>query len=455
MIERRIDCIDALTPAGWSGPVSVLIDQRGWISGIEKLNASEAGSSVHGPLLPGMPNLHSHAFQRAMAGATESSLGKDDHFWSWREAMYRVANRIDPDQFQAIAAWVQAEMLEAGFTSCAEFHYLHHQPGGKAYEDPAEMIGRLLGAAEDTGIALTLLPVLYCRSGFRSQSVSDHQRRFFNTPESFGQLLRECERMLSHNQRHRLGWAPHSLRAVSQEQLAAVLDANVDRGRPVHIHIAEQAGEVDECLAVHGARPVEFLLDRFPVDDRWTLVHATHMVDGELSAAAKSGAVAGLCPTTEADLGDGFFDAGRWFENGGRFGIGSDSNLRVSVIEELRLLEFGCRLRERRRNVLADEGRSCGRSLFQRAVEGGAVSLAQPVGRIEAGSRADLVELDASHVLLSGRREDTLLDTWIFAGDPSMVRAVWVAGEQRVAEGRHLQRDRLAARFKCAMDELA
>ena len=313
----------------------------------------------------------------------------------------------------------------------------------------------LLAAADATGMSLTLLPVLYCRSGFGAQTVSDHQRRFFNTPEAFVDLLLDCGREMADHPLHRLGWAPHSLRAVSSDQLAAVLNAEPARGLPLHIHVAEQAVEVDECLSHYGARPVQFLLDSYPVDGRWCLVHATHMLERELRDAARSGAIAGLCPTTEADLGDGFFDAGQWLASGGKFGIGSDSNLRVSVSEELRLLEFGCRLRTQRRNVLADEGRSTGRNLFQRAAEGGATALGQPVGRIEAGCRADLVELDSRHVLLEGRQKDALLDSWIFAGGQTMVRSVWVGGELRVAEGRHLAREELASPFRRAMKELA
>ena len=425
------------------------------ISGISKLDEHAAKQSLHGPLLPGVSNLHSHAFQRQMAGLTESSRGKADHFWSWREAMYRVANRIDPDQFQAIAAWVQAEMLESGFTSCAEFHYLHHQPDGRPYDDRAEIINSLLAAADATGMSLTLLPVLYCRSGFGTHSVSEQQRRFFHTPETFLDLLDECERKISGLPRHRLGWAPHSLRAVSTGQLAVVLGHGDNSKRPIHIHVAEQTAEVDECVSIHGARPVQYLLDQFPVDSHWCLVHATHLEESELRAAAQSGAIAGLCPTTEADLGDGFFDARQWIASGGQFGIGSDSNLRVSASEELRMLEFGCRLRERRRNVLADEGKSCGRSLFERAVEGGATALAQPVGRIEAGFRADLVELDSRHALLADRGEDALLDSWIFAGGKDMVRSVWVAGNQLVADGRHHRKDELAVPFRRVMEELA
>lgn len=455
MIEREIFCEDALTPAGWSGPTRVCIDDRGFIAGIESLTGQGSGQTLRGPLVPGMPNLHSHAFQRQMAGLTETGGGQDSHFWTWREAMYRVANRINPEQLQAIAAWLQAEMLEAGFTSCAEFHYLHHRPDGQPYDERTAMSSSLLGAADATGMALTLLPVLYCRSGFGAHTVSDHQRRFFNTPEGFMDLLIDCVRQIAHHPRHRVGWAPHSLRAVSPDQLEEVLNAESARGLPLHIHVAEQAAEVDECLSFYGARPVQLLLDRYPVDSRWCLVHATHMIESELRAAARSGAVAGLCSTTEADLGDGFFDAVQWLASGGKFGIGSDSNLRVCVSEELRLLEFGCRLRTQQRNVLADEGRSCGRSLFQRAVEGGAEALGQPVGRIEAGCRADLVELDSRHVLLAGRQKDALLDSWIFAGGQTMVRSVWVGGELRVEEGRHRAKDELAKPFRRAMKELA
>lgn len=317
------------------------------------------------------------------------------------------------------------------------------------------MCSSLLAAADATGMALTLLPVLYCRSRFGAQTVSDHQKRFFNTPEGFMELLLDCARQIAHHPRHRLGWAPHSLRAVSGDQLATVLNAEPARGLPLHIHVAEQTAEVDECLSHYGARPVQLLLDRYPVDSHWCLVHATHMHETELRAAARSGAIAGLCPTTEADLGDGFFDAGQWLASGGKFGIGSDSNLRISVSEELRLLEFGCRLRTQQRNVLADEGRSCGRSLFQRAAEGGAEALGQPVGRIEIGCRADLVELDSRHVLLADRGKDTVLDSWVFAGGQSMVRSVWVGGELRVVDGRHLAKDEIEKPFRRAMRELA
>jgi formimidoylglutamate deiminase len=455
-MQREICCDSALTPGGWISPARICLDEKGMITEVSRLERS--ARPVAGPVVPGMPNLHSHAFQRQMAGLTETAgannIGLADTFWTWRAAMYRLADRITPAQLRSVSAWLYAEMLEAGFTSCAEFHYLHHQPGGQAYADLAEMSRALLQAADTCGMALTLLPVLYCRSGFAAQGVADQQRRFFNSPDRFLQLLEACKRLVENHPLHRLGIAPHSLRAVSAEQLREVLRAPELECLPVHIHIAEQLAEVEECRSLLGARPVEWLLHNFEVDSRWCLVHATHLEAGELGKAAASGAIAGLCPSTEADLGDGFFAAESWLAAGGRFGIGSDSNLRVSVAEELRLLEFGCRLRQRRRNVLADEGKSCGRSLYERAVAGGAQALAQETGKIATGYRADLVELDANHPLLEGRSNDAMVDTWLFAGGSSMVRSVWVAGKQQVVEGRHVRKADFEAPFRRAMSEL-
>ncbi len=455
-MKREICCDSALTPGGWIAPARIRLDEKGVIAEVSRLEG--AVRPLAGPVVPGMPNLHSHAFQRQMAGLTETAsarnIGLADTFWTWRAAMYRLAERITPAQLQSISAWLYAEMLEAGFTSCAEFQYLHHQPGGQAYADLAEMSRALLQAADTCGMALTLLPVLYCRSGFAAQGVTDQQRRFFNSPHRFLQLVDACNRLVENHPLHRLGIAPHSLRAVSAEQLREVLRAPGLECLPVHIHIAEQLAEVEECRSLLGARPVDWLLHNFAVDSRWCLVHATHLEAGELGKAAASGAIAGLCPSTEADLGDGFFAAESWLAAGGSFGIGSDSNLRVSVAEELRLLEFGCRLRQRRRNVLADEGKSCGRSLYERAVAGGAQALAQRTGQIAAGYRADLVELDANHPLLEGRSNDAMVDTWLFAGGSSMVRSVWVAGKLQIVDGRHVRKADLEAPFRRAMREL-
>ncbi|HLF31673.1 MAG TPA: formimidoylglutamate deiminase [Xanthomonadales bacterium] len=455
MIEREIRCASALTPGGWISPARIRIDQDGLISAVSQLRGAGMTGNLAGPVLPGMPNLHSHAFQRQMAGLTEDGAGQADNFWTWREAMYRQAQHVTPMQLQSLAGWLQAEMLEAGFTSCAEFHYLHHQPGGKPYDNLVEMSASLLNACARSGISMTLLPVLYCRSGFSSGTVSERQRRFFNTPDRYLELLAACHSLIAPNALHRLGIAPHSLRAVAAGQMREVLSAAESKGLPVHIHIAEQAAEVEQCLEELGARPLDWLLQNFPVDARWCLVHATHLDSAELEQAAASGAVAGLCPTTEADLGDGFFDAAAWMAAGGQFGVGSDSNLRVSACEELRLLEFGCRLRAQKRNILADEGKSCGRSLYERAAAGGAMALGQNIGRIAPGCRADLVELDLNHPLLGSRSGDAIVDTWLFAGGNAMVRTVWVGGVRCVAGGRHVRRDELLESFRRTMKELS
>jgi len=454
MIDREIRCASVLTPVGWIDNARICIDEKGYITSISEFPDGESRVGLKGHVVPGMPNLHSHAFQRQMAGLTETGGGKADSFWTWREAMYGLAGRITPEALQAIAALLQVEMLEAGYTACAEFHYVHHQADGQPFDNVAQMSDALIEAADGSGMALTLLPVLYCRSGFASDTVSTHQLRFYNSPEQFMQLLSACRELIRSRPLHRLGIAPHSLRAVSQDQLRSVLDASEARGLPVHMHIAEQPAEVEECLSVLGARPVDWLLDHFAVDPAWCLVHATHMLHSELDRAAASGATAGLCPTTEADLADGYFEADRWLDQGGAFGIGSDSNLRVSVAEELRVLEFGCRLRTHRRNVLARNDRSCGRTLYQGAALGGAQALGQPIGRIEAGCRADLVELDAHHPLLDGRCHDSVIDTWLFAGGSAMVRSVWVAGVQCVSEGRHKGRERIESSGRQAMRAL-
>jgi formimidoylglutamate deiminase len=453
-IEREIRCQSALTPDGWISPARINIDDRGFISNVSHIENSPDGKTGAGHLIPGMPNLHSHAFQRQMAGSTETSSGQTDNFWTWREAMYRLSNRITPDQLCSIAGWLQAEMLEAGFTSCAEFHYVHHQPNGVPYDNPTEMSGSIVQAAQCSGISLTLLPVLYCRSGFASNEVSQWQKRFFNSPEDYLELLSQCEKLLAPIPHHHLGIAAHSLRAVSVDQLREVLDGSGMPGSPVHIHIAEQTAEVEECQSLFGARPVDYLLDHFAVDKYWCLVHATHLEDNELQRAAGSGAIAGLCPITEANLGDGFFPAENWLAAGGLFGLGSDSNIQLSVAAELRLLEYGCRLRTRSRNVLSLAGMSCGRSLYHNALMGGAAALGQKVGRIEPGYRADLVELDSEHPLLQGRETDSLLDSWLFAAGSSAVKSVWVGGTPLVRQGRHLNKPQLEPSFRQAMREL-
>lgn len=433
----KIYCRTLLQGDHWHHDAVLNVAQDGVIDTLENGSPQTADITLEGVVVPGMPNAHSHTFQRLIAGLTGPQGGDTDSFWSWREAMYRTANRVSPEQYGAVAQWVFIEMLKAGYTSCAEFHYLHHQPGGAVYADPAEMSMQVIAAAAGSGIALTLLPVLYCSSGFGKSTVSAEQQRFANTPGQFLRLLESCQQEVAQNPLLQLGMAPHSLRAVPAAILHEVLQSWPDRRCPVHIHIAEQPAEVEACQRHLGARPVEFLLAQFPVDGRWCLVHATHMSPGELQLAAKSKATAGLCPTTEADLGDGVFRTAEWLGAGGSFAIGSDSNVRISVAEELRLLEYNERLRSGQRNVLTTAGTGCGRFLYQHAAKSGATALGQAVGQLEPGCRADLLELDGNHELLAGRKPDAVLDSWIFAGDNSMLNSVWVAGRRLVDRGHH------------------
>ncbi|KAA2285803.1 formimidoylglutamate deiminase [Arenimonas fontis] len=390
--------------------------------------------------LAAMPNLHSHAFQRAMAGLAERLANPEDSFWTWRELMYRFAGRLDPDSQYAIACQLYAEMLEAGYGTVCEFHYLHHAPDGRPYEDPAAMSRALIAAADDTGIRLTLLPVLYMSGGFDGRPLSERQRRFGHSLEAYLALLQSLRR-LEHD-RLKVGVALHSLRAVPEAPMRELLAALASEDLPIHIHVAEQIGEVQDCLAVRGARPVEWLLANAPVDARWTLVHATHLSRDEVRGIAASGATVAICPTTEANLGDGLFPLRDFLEADGWFGIGSDSHVSVSVVEELRWLEYGQRLAGRRRNVAALPGQpSTGELLYGRALAGGLRACGQP------GGGDDRVTLLAEAPALAGARRHDLLDRYLFCGNRSLVDEVEVAGRRRVAGGRHLQGEAIAARY--------
>jgi formimidoylglutamate deiminase len=391
--------------------------------------------------LPGLPNIHSHAFQRAMAGLAERQSNPSDSFWTWRETMYHFAGRIDPEAQYAIAAQLYAEMLEAGYTSVCEFHYLHHQPGGVAYDDPAAMSRALIAAARDTGIRLTLLPVLYMTGGFDGRALSDRQRRFGHSVDAYLSLLSTLR--ADEDDALRVGVALHSLRAVPAQALAEALAAVGGDDLPIHIHVAEQTAEVDECVAVRGARPVQWLLENAPVDARWTLVHATHLTLGEVQDIAASQAVVALCPTTEANLGDGLFPLREFLALDGRIGIGSDSNVSVSPVEELRWLEYGQRLVSRERNVAASAAQpSTGRNLFERCLAGGAQACAQ------RAADADSVYLDSQSPLLAGVTSDDLHDRFVFAGNRPLVREVRVGGRVVVSDGRHRDREAIAARYR-------
>jgi len=440
----------ALLATGWASNVRLTIDGS-TIARVETGTTPFPGDERVAILIPAMPNLHSHAFQRGMAGLAETRGPGDDSFWSWREVMYRFALSMTPDQVEAVAAQLYVEMLEAGFSRVGEFHYLHHDRDGCAYADIGEMAERIAAAARSTGIGLTLLPVFYAHSGFGGLTPNDGQRRFVNDIESFGRLLEASRRAVSQLDGSVVGVAPHSLRAVTPAELDAMV--RLGTGGPIHIHVAEQTAEVEACLAWSGARPVEWLLDHAPVDGRWCLIHATHMTPGETEALAQSGAVAGLCPVTEANLGDGTFPAPAFMAAGGRFGIGSDSNVLIGIPDELRQLEYSQRLAHRQRNLLAPPGRSNGRALFDAALAGGTTALGASAAPLTEGGPADLVALDGTHPSLAGKSGDAMLDAWIFANG-ARVDSVWVRGRKVVTGGRQIAREAIAARFGRVMTEL-
>lgn len=439
----------ALLPQGWAENVLISLDDKGFIAEVSAgaPHGQVAGAErLAGPVLPGMPNLHSHAFQRAMAGLTESALNPEDSFWTWRDLMYRLVGRLNPDQVEAIASYLYIDMLKGGYTSVAEFHYLHHNIDGRPYADPAEMAKRALAAAERTGIGITLLPVMYAHGGFGGKEPAAGQRRFLHRTEDYLKLLQTLASDCDHRLR-RLGACFHSLRAVTPDEMKAVLAAT-DDGRPVHIHIAEQQKEVDDCLAWSGRRPIQWLYDEFAVDHRWCLIHATHADDEEVTRMAKSGAVVGICPTTEANLGDGLFPAIDYARQGGRFGVGSDSHVSLSVVEELRWLEYGQRLKHERRNRLYSAARpNIGAFLYDACVAGGAQAMGQPVGRIATGQRADLVVLDGAHPLMAHISGDDILSRWLFGGTDRLVKDVMVGGAWAVQDGRHAEEEAAGRRF--------
>lgn len=437
----------ALLPQGWAHDVRIV--GRG--NTLQEVTAGVPAQDGDIPLtiaLPGLGNLHSHAFQRGMAGLTEIGGRSGDSFWSWRELMYRFLAHLQPEAVQAIAEQAYVEMLESGFTRVGEFHYLHHAADGTPYANRAEMAARVAAAAQGSGIGLTLLPVYYAHADFGGAPPNPAQRRLIHDVDGFAELLEGCRHALRGQEDAVLGIAPHSLRAVTGEELAALLPLNTG---PVHIHIAEQTREVDACVAWSGLRPVRWLYEHAPVDARWCLVHATHVDGDEVQRMLASQAVVGLCPITEANLGDGLFPMPAFAQGGGRFGVGSDSNVLIDAAEELRLLEYGQRLQLRGRNVLApQEGVSSGRWLFQQALQGAAQALGVGHG-LQAGAPADVVELDPQHPALIARDGDAWLDSWVFAARNGAVRSVWRGGRQWVRQGRHLHRDAVAARFAAAL----
>ncbi|MDM3872431.1 formimidoylglutamate deiminase [Porticoccus sp. W117] len=450
---RTLFAKSALLPNGWASDVEIDIAESGDIAAVRTGVTNSAAPQLQGAVLPGMPNLHSHAHQRAMVGLAEKAGQSQDSFWTWREAMYAYLGKMQPQQLQAVAAQLYVEMLKFGYTNVAEFQYLHHDQNGNPYANRAEMTLRCLQAARDAGIGITLLPVLYRYAGFGGQAPVPGQKRFLNDADGFLEIVDELQKAVAEDSNAVVGIAPHSLRAVTPELLNHVL-ASFSTG-PVHIHIAEQIPEVEACLEWSGKRPVEWLLENFAVDQRWCLIHATHLTDQEITTLANSGAVAGICPTTEANLGDGIFPTASYLQQAGVFGIGSDSQVSINPAEELRWLEYAQRLTTNGRNVLAAEaGASTGRTLFDGALAGGAQACGRNIGKLEVGCRADLVVLDSDHPRLVGRSGDDLLDSWIFGCDDNPVKDVFVGGNQVVADGVHIFEPRIEEEFKAAVVEL-
>jgi formimidoylglutamate deiminase len=452
---RRYWAPQAWIDGGWRHDV-LLTAQRGfWLhidTPVPRADAIAAGAqALRGPVLPGLCNAHSHAFQRAMAGLAETRAAGEDDFWSWRERMYAVAHRITPEQLQAVAAQLYVELLKGGYTQVCEFHYLHNDAQGRSYADGHRLAQGIAAAAEHAGIGLTLLPTLYMRAGFDAPGLRDEQRRFASTPQSVAELAQRFGRQTP---TLHAGIAIHSLRAVGGAAIGELLQA-VGPDLPVHLHIAEQQREVRDCQAALGASPVHWLLDNLPVDARWHLVHATHASAAELRALAARGATVVICPTTEANLGDGWFDWPAHQAAGGRWSIGSDSHVSRDAAEELRWLEYGQRLRLQRRNVSATGTQaSTAAVLFDGALHGGAAAAGLPLAGIRPGMRADLLVLDGEAPALRGVPPPRALDAWLFSSPAQAVRDVFVAGRAVIVDGRHADEEAIAQRFEAAMHTL-
>lgn len=448
---RTLFCKRAFLADGWANNVTLSIGADGSIDDIQpETTENQAEERAKGPIIPAIANLHSHAFQRAMAGLAEVSGSSEDSFWTWRDAMYRLVGQLTPDDMQAVATKLYSELLKGGFGHIVEFHYLHHQANGTAYDDPAEMSLRIFAAAKQSGIGLTHLPVFYAHAGFGDTAPGDGQRPFIHSVDAFLSLLERLEKE-STGTATRLGLAIHSLRAATPDEMRTIL-ATEKTGGPIHIHVAEQQKEVDDCLSWSRRRPVEWLLDEMPVGERWCAIHATHMTANETKRLARSGAVAGLCPETEANLGDGIFPATDFLAANGRFGIGTDSHVATSVSEELRLLEYGQRLRDQRRNRLTSgSGKSVGETLFKGALAGGAQAAGQQKYGLSIGASADLVVLNEAEAFIATAPSEKLLDRWLFALGSRAVRDVMVAGEWVVQEGLHIRQEEIDKAFHAAL----
>jgi len=426
-----------LLSSGWHTEQTLTIED-GVITSIDSgyINDAEKVAVV----IPGMVNCHSHAFQRAFAGFSEQGSEGKDSFWTWRSIMYKFIDQLTVKDAQTIATQLYIEMLKMGYTRVAEFHYRHHEINGENHTELAEMAKAIFRSSQQSGIGLTLLPVLYRFSGFGPLPANDGQKRFINSVEQFNQLVSDCFTLSKEYENTNVGIAPHSLRAVDKPSLAQAVKhvRSLDNKAPVHIHIAEQQKEVDDCLAHYGQRPVEWLLNNAQLDEQWCLIHATHINEQERQGIVASKAIAGICPTTEANLGDGIFPTTEFLAEKGTIAIGSDSHISVNPVEELRWLEYAQRLIKQQRAILATENEaSVGRNLWQQAALGGAQSTNSNTGELAIGKQADLLVLNTSKVVLFAHDDQHLLDSMIFASQQNMVNDVMVNGHWVIKAGSH------------------
>lgn len=448
----RVFAKRAYLGTGWVHDVRVVI-RHGEIAEITASVSPKAGDISVDTLLPALSNLHSHSFQRAMTGMTEFRAKGRESFWTWRDLMYRFLDHLTPDQIGAIAALAFMEMQKSGYAAVGEFHYIHHAPGGQSYDNPAELSSQIMAAAQTTGIGLTHLPVLYSYGDVGQKPLKDGQLRFSNSVDQFADLVERCKSdAAKHQPDTQVGIAPHSLRAISPDDLAQIAQNHCDG--PIHIHIAEQTKEVENVQVTLGARPVEWLLDNADVNSRWCLIHATHMTEAETIKMARTGAVAGLCPVTEANLGDGIFNGATYLNAQGAFGIGTDSNVNIALCEELRLLEYSQRLKHRERNVLVRGEGSTGEALYTGAAKGGAQALGRNTGVIAKGKLADLVAIDSTHPTLCALTDSQIFDGYVFSANDSVVTDVWSAGRHMVQDGRHVAQSQIIANFRVAIADL-
>ncbi|MEX0298613.1 MAG: formimidoylglutamate deiminase [Kordiimonas sp.] len=449
---KKIYFKEGLIGTDWAQDICMSISSDGFIETIETGMKVPAGTSCYDTVLPSMPNLHSHAFQRAFAGLAEYKEPGQSNFWSWRNTMYHFAQHMNPEALKVIASALYVEMLKAGYTAVGEFHYLHNSHTDQALA----MSDAIISAADQSGIALTHLPVLYQTSDFGGKPAEEGQQPFLHSNEDFARLLQVLGAKLKG--RHQLGMAFHSLRAVAEDSFDSAIEAleKISLKAPIHIHISEQMREVEASLAHSGKRPIEWLLQNQKIDERWCLVHATHLVEEEWRGVAESDAVVGLCPATEANLGDGLFPVQEYLKCGGRWGIGSDSHISIDAREELRLLEYGQRLARQERTVLSGgDGGHTGVNLWANAALGGAQALAQPIGALSVGKRADLIVLGTDAPMFAGASYGQIVDTFIFSGQSNPISDVMVAGNWVIRDGKHAMENEIFDDYKKLVSAIA